>query len=101
LEYVQDILDFKLSPCSVFSVLSFGCFPGVCFILADGSEHSICSIFKADNLEVNNFQIICLEDGTECSETSANINQTPGTHPKDSTLNTEHGESLKSRISWT
>jgi hypothetical protein len=34
----------------------------------------------------------------ECSETSANINQTLGKHPKDSTLNTEHGESLKSRI---
>jgi hypothetical protein len=35
-----------------FSVLSFGCFPGVWFILADVSEHSICSIFKADDLEV-------------------------------------------------
>jgi hypothetical protein len=34
-----------------FSVLSFGCFPGVWFILADVSEHSICSIFKADDLE--------------------------------------------------
>jgi hypothetical protein len=37
----------------------------------------------------------------ECSETSANINQTPGKHPKVSTLDTEHGESLKSRISKT
>jgi hypothetical protein len=34
----------------------------------------------------------------ECSETSDNINQTPGKHPKVSTLDTEHGESLKSRI---
>jgi hypothetical protein len=34
----------------------------------------------------------------ECSETSANINQTLGKHPKDSTLNTKHDESLKSRI---
>jgi hypothetical protein len=35
----------------------------------------------------------------ECSETSANINQTPtpGKHPKENTLNSEHGESLKSR----
>jgi hypothetical protein len=33
----------------------------------------------------------------ECSETLANINQTPGKHPKDSTLNIKHGESLKSR----
>jgi hypothetical protein len=49
---VQSILDFKLSPCLIFSVLSFGCFSGVWFILADVSEHSICSIFKADDLEV-------------------------------------------------
>jgi hypothetical protein len=55
------LLDFKLSPCSVFSVFSFEYFPGVWFILADVSEHSICSTFKADDLE---FQIICLEDGT-------------------------------------
>jgi hypothetical protein len=36
-------------------------------------------------------------DLTEGSETSANINQTPGKHPKVDTLNTEHGESLKPR----
>jgi hypothetical protein len=46
------VLDFKLSPCSVSSALTCGCFPGVWFILADVSEHSICSIFKADGLEV-------------------------------------------------
>jgi hypothetical protein len=46
------ILDFKLSPCLTFSVLSFCCFPGVWFLLADVSEHSIFSIFKADDLEV-------------------------------------------------
>jgi hypothetical protein len=34
----------------------------------------------------------------EFSETSTNINQTPGKHPKVSTLDNEHGESLKSRI---
>jgi hypothetical protein len=34
------------------SVFSFVCFPGDWFILADVSEHSICSIFKADDLEV-------------------------------------------------
>jgi hypothetical protein len=38
-------------------------------------------------------------DLTEGSETSANINQTPGSHPKVDKLNTEHGGSLKSRIS--
>jgi hypothetical protein len=37
-------------------------------------------------------------DLTEGSETSANINQTPGNHPKVDILNTEHGESLKSMI---
>jgi hypothetical protein len=37
---------------NLFSVLLFGCFPGVWFLLADVSEHSVCSIFKADDLEV-------------------------------------------------
>ena len=37
----------------------------------------------------------------ECSETSAYINETPGNHPKENTQNSEHGESLKSRISCT
>jgi hypothetical protein len=36
-------------------------------------------------------------DPTEGSETSANINQTLGIHPKVETVNTEHNESLKSR----
>jgi hypothetical protein len=36
-------------------------------------------------------------DLTEGSETSANINQTLGKHPKVDTVNTEHSESLKSR----
>jgi hypothetical protein len=40
-------------------------------------------------------------DLTEGSETSANINQTQGNHPKVDILNTEHGESLKSRINIT
>jgi hypothetical protein len=37
-------------------------------------------------------------DLTEGSETSANIKQTLGKHPKGNTVNTEHSESLKSRI---
>jgi hypothetical protein len=36
-------------------------------------------------------------DLIEGSETSANINQTLGIHPKVETVNTEHSESLKSR----
>jgi hypothetical protein len=39
-------------------------------------------------------------DPTEGSETSANINQTLGMHPKVETVNTEHSESLKSRRIW-
>jgi hypothetical protein len=35
-------------------------------------------------------------DPIEGSETSANINQTLGIHPKIETVNTEHSESLKS-----
>jgi hypothetical protein len=34
-------------------------------------------------------------DLTEGSETSANINQAVGKHPKVDTVNTEHSESLK------
>jgi hypothetical protein len=37
-------------------------------------------------------------DLTEGSETSANINQTLGKHPKVDTVNTENSESLKSRM---
>jgi len=33
----------------------------------------------------------------ECSETSAYINQTQGNYPKENTLYSEHGESLKSK----
>jgi hypothetical protein len=36
-------------------------------------------------------------DLIEGSETSVNINQTLGIHPKIETVNTEHSESLKSR----
>jgi hypothetical protein len=34
-------------------------------------------------------------DLTEGTETSANINQTLGKHPRADTVNIEHGESLK------
>jgi len=36
---------------------------------------------------------------TECSETSAYKIQTPGNYPEENIQNTEHGESLKSRMS--
>jgi hypothetical protein len=68
--------------CEGICVLTFGCFPSVCFILADGLEPSVRSIFKG------------LKEG---SEMTANIKQTLGKHPKVNTVNTEHSESLKSR----
>jgi len=40
------------------------------------------------------------EDGTECSETLAYKMQTPGNYPEESVQHGEHGESLKSRISY-
>jgi hypothetical protein len=45
-------LDFKLSPCLEYSMSSFKWFPGVWFIIADVSEHSICSIFLGRRFEV-------------------------------------------------
>ena len=39
------------------------------------------------------------EDGTECSDTSAYKIQTPGNYPEESVQHSEHGESLKSRVS--
>jgi hypothetical protein len=64
----------------VLTVSIFGCIPSVWFILADVSEPSIGSIFKG-------FKPLKM-DPTEGSETSANINQTLGIHPKIETVNT-------------
>ena len=36
----------------------------------------------------------------ECSETSAYIIQTSGNYPKENTMYSEHGESLKSRLEF-
>jgi hypothetical protein len=102
----MNVLDFKLLPCSVFSVFPFGFFPGVWFIFC------ICvkwPLPPGDNpIAVNKyyyyyyigrsfgtFSLFHLQgrsamklEQIECSETSANINQTPGKHPKENTLNT-------------
>ena len=43
--YVHCILGFKLSPCSLCSMFSFGYFPGVWVLKTDVSEPSIGSIF--------------------------------------------------------
>jgi hypothetical protein len=49
-------------------------------------------------VEVVSIPLLHKMEQIEYYETSANINQTPGKRPKDSTLNTKHGENLKSRI---
>jgi len=59
------ILEFKLSPCCECCILSFGWFPDVWNRMCRRFE-TLCSIF-----------IGRLEDGTECSETSAHKIQTP------------------------
>jgi hypothetical protein len=70
---------FKLSLCSVLTVSTFGCFPSVWFILTDVSDPSVRSILKGlKPLKM---------DLTEGSETSANIKQTLGKHPKVDTVN--------------
>jgi hypothetical protein len=60
--------------------------------LADVLDSSVRSIFKG-------FKPLKM-DLIEGSETSANINQMLGIHPKVDTVNTEHGESLKSRTAY-
>jgi hypothetical protein len=46
----MQFLDFKLSPCSLCSMFSFGYFPGVWGLKADVSEPSIGSIFIGTSL---------------------------------------------------
>jgi hypothetical protein len=72
------VLDFELSLCSVLTVSTFGCIPSAWF--------SVGSIFKGFKpLEM---------DPTEGSETSANINQTLGIHPKVETVSIVIGSNL-------
>jgi hypothetical protein len=64
--------------------------------------HLVSSIPRVNSLEIAITKVInCLKplkmDPIEGSETSANINQTLGIHPKIETVNTEQSESLKSR----
>jgi len=57
-------LDLKLSQYSEHCILIFGWFPGVLFVFADFSAHSVCSIF-IDSVSRKKEQ-------TNCSEMSAN-----------------------------
>ena len=66
-------LDFKLSPCSLCSMFSFGYFPDVWGLKADVSEPSIGPIFLGRWRKM---------EPIEGSETSAFKPQTPGEIPK-------------------
>jgi hypothetical protein len=44
--------------------------------------------------------LLAYKDVTECSETSAYKIQTPGNYPEENIQHTEHGESLKSRMTF-
>jgi hypothetical protein len=54
------ILDFKLSPCFICDMFSFGYFPGVWVLIADVSEHSVGSIFMGRSIHRPAY-----EDGTD------------------------------------
>jgi hypothetical protein len=78
----NELRDNCVSPI-MLGVLCFVCFRGVWFILPT---------FR-NILSVTFSRKICLEnEKIECSETSANINETPGKNTKVGTLDTEHGE---------
>ena len=97
-------LDFKLSPCSEWSMLSFVQFPGVWILYANVSEHSVCSIFVGGlrPMKMEESVWICYADvsehclfhlhrqvginleQTECSETLAYKIQTPENYPEGS-----------------
>jgi hypothetical protein len=75
------------------------------------NKHSLVVFFlwvipQHMNFICRHFRTLCLfllpaytayEDGTECSETSANTIQTARNHPKEKIQHSEHGESLISR----
>jgi hypothetical protein len=80
-------------------IFSFGYFPGVRLSFSDVSEPSVRSIFKG--LMKNMFFIKPLKmDLTEGSETSEKLNLTPEKYPKENIQDSEHGENLKSRMSF-
>jgi hypothetical protein len=84
-ENARNVMSCKQT--SGYSMSSFGWFPGVWFIIADVSEHSICSSFLGRRFEVITSNLLPKKmEQIECSETSAIINQMPGNHPKEDIL---------------
>jgi hypothetical protein len=92
-------LDFKLSPCFICNMFSFGCFPGVWLLISDVPEPSIGSIFLGSSMQIYYILLPKKIKLIEGSETSAISIQTPGKHPKENILHIKHGESFKSRMS--
>jgi hypothetical protein len=94
-------LDFKLSPCSVFSADLVRLFiPAVlaleppphtaCPPIGPQTESAYGLLYKYTNRHatyITSKSTALKMEQIESSETSANINQTPGKHPKENTLN--------------
>jgi hypothetical protein len=73
-------LDYKLTPCCVCRILSFGWFSGVWILSTDVSEKSFCSIYIR---RVNKKNYEDATDRTECSKTSEHKFQKQRNHPKE------------------
>jgi hypothetical protein len=76
------ILDFKLSlrfECHMFSV---GLFPGIWSLNANVLEHSVCSIFIGESVQLRTNSHTKMEQ-TECSKMLAFKLQTPGNNPTE------------------
>jgi hypothetical protein len=70
----------------------------VCFLLGNSPTSEFYIPTFRNTLSPSSY-LPAYEGGTECSETSAYKIQTPGNYPNESIQHSEHGESLKSRIS--
>ena len=68
-------------------------------------RNTICSVFIGRWCEVwleerTSYHLPMKMEQIECSETSAYIIQTPGSYPKENIIYSEHGESLKSGLTY-
>jgi hypothetical protein len=70
----------------------------ICFLLGNSPASEFYMPTFRNTQFQHHIQVAAYEDGTECSEASAYKIQTPGNYPEESIQNSEHGESLKSRI---
>ena len=79
------------------------CLGVVCFLLGDSPASDLYMPTFRNTLSVPSSKasshLHLKMEQIECSETLAYINQTPGNHPKENKQHSEHGESLKSKIS--